>query len=277
LSNVYPGLESEEFNNASAGLKKKVDAFDRYLDDHQVSRTSPRKPIADVRAIIEEYLSETNSTSRLYSTLNAYVASFVTTDSFNTLARRLESEFETVGTQLRKQEIRFQGWIGTVAEFLPKIIDESSLARDHSFHLNELADQSKYMMSEPEELLAAELDLSGGNAWGKLQGTVTSQLTVDFELEGKIQKLPITALQNLNHHKDADTRRRAYEAELAAWESVRESLAGALNGVKGSVLTVDKRRGRIDAIHASLDFARIDRETLETLLGVMRNSFPMFR
>lgn len=277
LSNVYPGLESAEFNSAIGDLKKKVDRFERYLDEHQVSRTSTRKPISDVRRIIDEYVNETNSTSRLYSTLNAYVASFVTTDSFNTLARKLESELETLGTQLRKQEIRFQGWIGSVAEFLPKVIDESSLARDHSFHLNELADQSRYMMSEPEESLAAELDLSGGNAWGKLQGTVSSQLTVDFELDGKMQKLPITALQNLNHHKDADTRRRAYEAELAAWESVREPLAAALNGVKGSALTVDKRRGRIDAVHASLDLARIDRETLETLLGVMRNSFPMFR
>ncbi len=137
--------------------------------------------------------------------------------------------------------------------------------------------QSRYMMSESEESLAAELDLSGSNAWSKLQGTVSSQVTVEFELERKTQTMPITALQNLKHHPDSTVRRRAYEAELTAWESVREPLAAALNGVKGSVNTLDKRRGRVDALHASLDTSRIDRDTLNTLVTAMQESFPIFR
>jgi pepF/M3 family oligoendopeptidase len=132
-------------------------------------------------------------------------------------------------------------------------------------------------MSEAEEALAAELDLSGSNAWSKLQGTICSQLTVDFTLDGKLQKIPITTLQNLNHNPGEELRRRAYEVELAAWESVREPLAAALNGVKGSQITQDKRRGRKDALHDSLDTSRIDRETLDTLLSVMQESFPIFQ
>jgi pepF/M3 family oligoendopeptidase len=58
---------------------------------------------------------------------------------------------------------------------------------------------------------------------------------------------------------------------------VREPLAAALNGVKGSAITLDTRRGRKDALHNSLDTSRIDRETLDTLLSVMRESFPIFR
>jgi pepF/M3 family oligoendopeptidase len=278
LSNVYPGLECEQFAKATVDLRKGLDAIDRLLDEHHVSRTvSSGGKSDDTKAIIDGFLNDMNAVTRLYSTLDAYVASYVTTDSFNTTAKRLESELEIISIRLRKQGIRFQGWLGTIASSLPKVLEEPGSARDHSFYLRELAEQSRYMMSEAEESLAAELDLSGGNAWSKLQGTVCSQLTVDFELDGKLQKLPITALQNLNHSTDPDVRRRAYEAELAAWESVREPLAAALNGVKGSMLTLDKRRGRTDALHYSLDRSRIDRETLEVLLGVMRNSFPMFR
>ena len=104
-----------------------------------------------------------------------------------------------------------------------------------------------------------------------------SQLTVELELEGKTQKMPITALQNLSHHPDPKVRRRAYEVELTAWESVREPLAAALNGVKGSGNTLDKRRGRVDALHASLDTSRMDRDTLNTLVAAMQESFPIFR
>jgi pepF/M3 family oligoendopeptidase len=50
-----------------------------------------------------------------------------------------------------------------------------------------------------------------------------------------------------------------------------------LNGVKGAVGTLDRRRGRTDALHAALDQSRIDRDTLETMLGVMQASFPVFR
>jgi pepF/M3 family oligoendopeptidase len=121
------------------------------------------------------------------------------------------------------------------------------------------------------------MSLSGGTAWEKLQGTVTSQLTVDFELDGKMQKMPMPALINLRSHPDENTRRRGYEAENAAWGTVKESLAACLNGVKGEANTLNKRRGRKDAVHSALDAARIDRKTLEAMLEAMRGSFPMFR
>jgi pepF/M3 family oligoendopeptidase len=92
-----------------------------------------------------------------------------------------------------------------------------------------------------------------------------------------VDQLPITALQNLRHDPDENIRRRAFEAELAAWESVCEPLAAALNGVKGAVVTLDRRRGRPDAVHSALEKSRIDLATLEAMLGVIEDAFPVFR
>jgi pepF/M3 family oligoendopeptidase len=89
--------------------------------------------------------------------------------------------------------------------------------------------------------------------------------------------LPIAVLQNLRTDPDGEVRRQAYEAELNAWERVREPLAACLNGVKGTVNTLNARRGRVDCLHQPLDQSRIDRETLEAMLGVMHDSFPVFR
>src|SRR5512143_4216756 len=127
--------------------------------------------------------------------------------------------------------------------------------------LREAAEQSRYQMGDEMEALASELSLSGGNAFEKLQGTVTSQLSVDFELDGKTEKLPMPALINLRSHPDEATRRRGYEAENQAWESVKETLAACLNGVKGEANTLNKKRGRKDAIHASLDATRMNSKT----------------
>lgn len=279
LSNVYPGLESDELRKSFVELKTQLEALDAFLDKNKVSRTVSPSGLAgsQVRPIVEGYLDRTNASLRLYATMNAYVSSFVSTDSYNSTAKRLESELDMIGVRFHQQETRFRGWIGLAKDSLDPLLTVPGTIKDHAFYLRETVEQSRYLMSEPEEALAAELELSGSTAWSKLQGTISSQVIVNFELNGKSQSMPITALQNLNHHPNADVRRRAYEAEMSAWESVRESLAAALNGIKGSKIVIDKKRGRIDSLHASLDTSRIDRETLDTLLSVMKESFPTFR
>lgn len=282
LSNVYPGLESLEFVQAVENLKAQLDDLDNYLATHQIARTASQSMTRPedhpgLKEIIDGYLDRMNATLRLYRTLVAYVTSYVATDSYNTTAKRLQSELEMFGVRLRQHGVRFQGWIGSIASALPAILEQEGPARQHAFYLQETADQSRYMMSEAEESLAAELSLSGYNAWSKLQAVICSQLIVPFERDGQVERLPITAVQNLYSDPDPEVRRRAYVAELAAWETVREPLAACLNGVKGASVTLNKRRGRVDALHASLDQARIDRETLETMLGVMQASLPIFR
>ena len=114
--------------------------------------------------------------------------------------------------------------MGTV---LPAVLEKSTVARSHAFILTEAAQQARYLMTGPEEMLAAELSLSGANAWGKLQRTVTSQIMVDFEMDGAMKKLPMPALINLRSHPDESVRRRAYEAEIREWERRRSRLPRA--------------------------------------------------
>src|SRR3989304_102812 len=132
------------------------------------------------------------------------------------------SEFEQASLPMHKLNVQFKAWLGEIAPALDESLKHNPSARAHAFMLKEAAEQSRYLMSEAEEGLASELNLSGGNAWGKLQGTITSQLSVDFELDGATQKLPMPALINLRTHPDEETRHRAYDAENKAWDSVGE-------------------------------------------------------
>ena len=281
LSNVYPNLESEELAGASSQFKTMLEDLDQYLEDNQIGKDGsvPQDPEA-VAKTIAGYLDRMNAILRLGGTLRAYIWSFISTDSYNNVARKLLSELEPLMVQIQRQEVRFDGWIGRVAKdakLFQAALEVEGTAKEHEFILDETAEQSRYLMSEAEEALAAELSLSGARAWGKLQGTVASQLKVPFEREDKVEELPITVLQNLRSEADEDLRRRAHEAEVAAWESMREPLAACLNGVKGTVVTLNKRRGRTDALHEPIDQARIDRDTLDAMMGAMHDSFPIFR
>ncbi|MFC1997783.1 M3 family oligoendopeptidase, partial [Chloroflexota bacterium] len=249
-------------------------------DEHHIEKRAAGPAETDpqqVAQLLDYLVGAFNDLYTLAFTLRAYIAAFVSTDSYNAEAQRAMSIFQQSNVRLQQAYTRMNGWIGDLGNLLDDVIDLGDITKKHAFALREIAQQSKYMMSQAEEELSAELSLSGEGAWNKLQGTVTSQLSVDFELDGEIRKMPTPALINLRNHPDEATRRRAYEAEIAAWESVKEPLAAALNGVKGAVNTLNHRRGRKDALHSAIDMSRIDRATLETMLSAMESSFPVFR
>ncbi len=132
-------------------------------------------------------------------------------------------------------------------------------------------------MSQDEESLSAELTFAGGSAWGKLHVNLTSQILVRLEQDGEERELPMSVVRNLAHDPDRDVRRRAYEAELTAWEAAALPLAAALNGVKGEDLTLAGRRRWETPLDEALFNNRIDRQTLDAMLGAARDAFPDFR
>src|SRR5271157_1307920 len=276
MSNIYPSLESKEFQAAVEDYKKQVASLEKFFKN-KLSKTGPKSKAKELAPLVGQAIDRMNKIQTLASTIVPYIYAFVTTDSRNRVAMRTMSEFEQASLPMRKLSVQFEAWVGQIAPKLDKVVKNNKSAAAHEFMLKESAEQSKYLMSDSEEGLAAELTLSGGNAFEKLQGTVTSQLSVDFELDGKTQKLPMPALINLRSHPDESVRHRAYDAENIAWESVKETLAACLNGVKGEANSLNQRRGRKDAVHSALDAARIDRKTLKAMLGAMEGSFPMFR
>lgn len=276
LSNVYTGLKASELAEDIAWVKAETKALEDFYRQ-ELSKLDTDSPPQALNAAISSMVDRLNALMEKASTISAYFHSFISTDSYNQEAMRMDSQFDQVMVEINKVNVLLETWTGRVKAALPAALALGGSAGEHAFAVMEVAEQSQYLMSEEKEILSSELSLSGSNAWSKLQGTVTSQKTVSFELEGEVQTLPMPALINLYSHPDEEVRKRAYITEFEAWESVKEPLAASMNGIKGWVNTLNKHRGRIDALHAPIDQARIDRETLEVMMAAMKESFPTFR
>ncbi len=281
LTNVYPSLNSPDFEQAFDDAKFLVADLERFVEDNQITSINVQTGAANydhVGKLAAEMINRLNSAYLLSNTLTNYISSFTTTDSYNTEAMRLYSQVQALNVRIEQTEKLFGGWIGALGDDLTSVIDINPTNLAHKFYLVEAAQQSQYLMSDSEESLASELSLSGLRAWYKLQGTVTSQLKIDFDYEGKTQSLPLAALQNIRrYNRDDSIRQRAFNAEIQGLESVREPLAACMNGVKGFFNVLNQRRGRQDALHPSLDTARIDRDALDAMMGTMQRSFPYFQ
>ena len=280
LSNVYPGLVSPEFETAYQEAIRLIDNLEGYLTENQINRDQPQSAgdLPDLSKRISDIIDQLNNAFTLVYTLNNYVYCFTSTDSYDNLAMRQYSKIQVQLVRLLQAEKIISGWLGSLGNQLDEIISSNPQAEAHAFYLEEKAGQSQYLMSDSQEDLANQLSLSGIRAWGNLQGTLTSQLSIDFELDGELKAYPLPAIQNIRRYNpNPIVRKQAFEAEISGLESIQESLAACMNGVAGSNNVLNKARQREDAIHHSLDTARFDRAALEAMLGAMQASFPVFR
>ena len=154
-----------------------------------------------------------------------------------------------------------------------KLIDVSQVAADHAWPLRKAEQAAVHQMTEDEEGLAAELNLTGGSAWNRLHGDVTSRLTANVNGDD----LAITLVRNLAMDADPATRKAAYDAELSAWESASVPLAAAMNGIKGEANVLNRRREWDDSLAPALFYNAVDRTTLEAMQAAVVASFPDFR
>ncbi|MBI1900560.1 MAG: M3 family oligoendopeptidase [Planctomycetia bacterium] len=279
LSNVYSSLEGSDFQAAMADVSRQLDDLEKFYDAHQVRR-QPAPPPGDDAAIartLEEAIERVNRLGKLIETLDSFVYAFVSTNSYDAVASREYSKLDLLSTRRAKLRVRLAGWIGSLGPRLAAIVPQRPALQQHTFFLTDTAEQSKYLMSDELEALAAELCVDGGLAFGKQQGNVTSQLKVPFERDGKVEELPVTVVRNFSFSPDAGLRRRGYDAELKAWHSVRTPIAASINAVKGTAVTLARRRGRPSVLDAALVNNRIRRPTLDALLSTIREFFPVFR
>lgn len=275
MSVVYPGLQSPEFEAGFQSLVAQIDDLTALFDAHGVGAQPPAASPEETVAAAEAVITALNSVVDFASTIGAYVHAFVTTDTRDTTAQAANSRLDQQYTRLSLLETRFTAWIGALD--LDALIASSTIAADHAFALRQIARAAQHQMSPDEESLASELSLSGSAAWTKLQGNVSSQQLVPIERDGEMVELPMSAVRNLAYDADRDVRRRAYEAELAAWQRVDVPIAGALNAIKWEYATLARRRGWSSPLAVSLFDSHIDQQTLDAMMTAARESFPDFR
>jgi oligoendopeptidase F len=275
MSVVYPSMESQEFQVGFAAvtqaIKDLAQLFDACHIEKQERLAIDNETIKNFETVLQRY----NEVWAESKTLNTYISCFVNTNTLDTLAQARMSELQQANVILSQLGTRFTAWIGSLD--VETLIADSHSAKTHSFMLRKAKMRAAHLMPPAEENLAAELNLSGGTAWEKLHDDMTSQLVVALEQEGERTELPMSMVRNLAHESDRETRRRAYEAELAGWQRVAVPLAAAMNSIKGQVNVVSKRRGWETPLDASLLDNNIDRQTLDAMMTAARESFPDFR
>ncbi len=219
-----------------------------------------------------KYLKNQLSFNDLIDRLYHFASLIESVESTNSQALKNTNLLQRKFTELTKINTLFIKWLAKYPD-LDKDIKTNELLNQHEFYLNEQKDYAKHMLDDDLEIMISKLRQTGSSAWGTLQSLLTSTLEVEYD--GKI--ITLSEVRNLASDESQDVRKKAYEAELAAYKKIDKAIAASLNSIKGEVNTISKARGFKSPLHQALENSRISEETLEAMQSATKDYFDVFR
>ena len=225
---------------------------------------------------LEEYIEKFTFLNNLATKIGSFIELSLSTNTKDTEALKYSDIFENELTNIVEATTKLEKWISSI-ENIDKVINKSNILKEHEFIIKEVIKKSKYLLSDREEKIIAKMKNTGSSAWGKLKDNLISTLKVKLEEDGEIKEVPLTVVLNKAYDNNSDVRKKAYEAEIAAYKKIEEGVAAALNGIKGEVLTICELRGYQNPLEKTLIESRMDEESLNAMLEAMRESLPSFR
>ena len=263
LDVLYKGYDDPQFAEDSAKLDEAIARTNRFADE--ITSMPPRDALL-------AYIQYGEEDQLLIMKLFSYASLRSSANTKDTESASVMGRFMGKLSSTAKAQTRIDKYIASI-ENLDELIDSEPVLKEYEYMLHNVRDAQKHRLSDECEEIAALFNISGGNAWSDLHSYLTSSVTADYRGE----KLNLSSVRNLAYSPDPEVRKDAYEAELACYEKIQDSVAFALNSIKLQVINSARLRGFKSPLDQTLFQSHMTRETLDALLDSMQEHMDIFR
>ena len=262
LTVFYKDFDDPEFKDDLARLPKEIDAFTAAI----------AAPAEDEVKKLVSLVHQEEALSNLFERLSLMIELTLSVDANNKAANAAMAPLmrAVMGSSLASNA--FSRYLASL-ENLDAIIDADDELKARAFALREAAEDAKHQLPEALEKPVLKMQLSGGEAFSQLRDKLDATLLVDYD--GK--QIPLSAVRALAYDGDADTRRRAYEAELASYKKIELPMSFCLNNLKAEGETMAALKGYKGVLDMALAHSRMDEKTLEAMWTAIREALPEVR
>ena len=262
LDPIYKGFDDPAYEKDLNTAKELMAQYTAFMADF-----SAKDPAEALHKGIEleEKIGELSGKLGLYASLRQ------STDTRDPEAASQMGRLMALYSSMAAPEAAFKDWSSKLPNLM-ELVEADEFLRDYRFLFSKIADSSKYLLPGMGEAIMARMRLSGGSAWSDLQGYLTS--TVPVEYNGTTTNL--SAIRNLAYDPDPAVRKAAYEAEIACYDRIKDSVAFALNSIKLETISDCQLRGYESPLARTLKRSDMKQETLDAMLGAMDEYLPKF-
>jgi len=262
LKELYAGLEDPKYEADMADLEAKVNAFSELV------KNAPKGE----KELAEAILSAEEEIVKLVTNLGSFLGFSQAVDTENGVLMAQMNRLEKILSSMAPSEAAANKLLATISD-VDSLAAESELVKEYSFLLKEIKENAKYLLSDDVEEMYAQMNMTGGGAWGSLQSFLSSTLKVDYNGE----TITLSQVRNLASDPDAEIRKNAYLAEIKAYEKIQDGIAFSLNNIKNQITMIAGKRGYESPLDMTLKKSRMQRETLDALWGAIDEYLPVFR
>lgn len=262
LTVFYKDFDDPEFKDDLARLPKEIDAFTAAI----------AAPAEDEVEKLVSLVHQEEALSNLFERLSLMIELTLSVDANNKAANAAMAPLMRAVMGFSLASNAFSRYLASL-ENLDAIIDADDELKARAFALREAAEDAKHQLPEALEKPVLKMQLSGGEAFSQLRDKLDATLLVDYD--GK--QIPLSAVRALAYDGDADTRRRAYEAELASYKKIELPMSFCLNNLKAEGETMAALKGYKGVLDMALAHSRMDEKTLEAMWTAIREALPELR
>jgi len=220
--------------------------------------------------LVKQYLSVAEKINFLATKLYRYASLRYAADTGDHEASSWTGKIMTLLSETAGADAVLQAAIARLPR--PDAVCDDPKYAEYRYFLQCIATDARYLLSEKEEKLFAQMNISGGAAWSDLQSTLTSKVKANYRGES----LTLSAVRNLAYDPDEEVRRDAYNAELACYPGIADGVAFSLNSIKLQMLNECRLRGYASPLDKALHSSRMKKETLDALMGAIQEYLPKF-
>ena len=254
----YKGYEDPAFAEDFELLQKNAQALETVLEQAREQD--------DVQGLVT-VLEAKEAYAKVLFKLNEYLGLRNSVDTTDGKTLDYIGRLDKINASTAKAQSAMDKYIAGVAD-LEACIAAHPLLTEYAFLLRNTKKNAVHLFSDEMEAMISKMNLSGGNAWGRLFDYLTSTLKVDYDGE----QITLPAVRNLANNPDGAVRKKAYEAELASYAKIE----GSINNIKSQVRMLAQERGYDSALTMTLDQSNMKRETLDAMFGAMQEYLPVF-
>jgi oligoendopeptidase F len=199
--------------------------------------------------------------------LSSYLGCLSADDANNDPVKADEAWLSTLEAEYSKLRASLQSVLAALDESTFKSLLAEPPLKDAQHAVRRMREEGSHQMRAELEALAADLNVNGLHAWGRLYDTLTGKMEFDMTFpDGHRETVPMARRRALMSEPDRRLREAAFNAGQKPWHDHAVTLAAGLNGIAGTRLSLYGRRGIPHFLDTPLFDGAMSRASLDAML-----------
>jgi oligoendopeptidase F len=210
--------------------------------------------------------------------LSAYLGCLSADDANDEAVKADEAWLSTLEAESTKLMASLRSTLASLSDdvFAAMLKDASLKNAGHA--VKRLRYEGQHQMSAEMESLAADLNVNGLHAWGRLYDTLTGKMEFQMTFpDGHKEVVPMSRRRALMSEPDRKLREAAFHDGQKPWNDHAVTLAAALNGIAGTRHSLYGRRSIPHFLDTPLFDGAMSRKSLDAMLEAIHTHIELPR